>query len=405
MRIIVRSSLLGVFVAALLVPLSAALAAPEVLGARIGSHPGKTRFVLELSEPVSYRVFTLPDPFRVVIDLPQFAWSLDERDTPSRGGQITGLRHGLFAPGTSRVVLDVRSPVKLGQVFFLPPRDDKPHRFVIDITPITRQAYFAEPQAKPLTSAKPLAPPQQMLPEPGPAKPPNDPRPVVVVDAGHGGVDPGAKSISGMYEKDLTLIYAKALRRALLATGRYRVVLTRDRDRFVKLRDRIRVAEEAGGNLFISLHANNHESQKIRGASVYTLSENASDKEAARLAAAENSADTLAGLDLATQSGDVRGILIDLAQRESMNLSKQFANSLVQEVGKETKLLNNSHRFAGFAVLKSPTVPSILFEIGYLSHRKEEWLLRDKAHREKILRSIIRAIDTYFAWQRTVSRS
>jgi len=192
----------------------------------------------------------------------------------------------------------------------------------------------------------------------------------------------------GTKEKDLALEYGKALKRALEASGTYRVVLTRNNDRFIKLRDRIVIAQKAEGDLLVSLHANVHRSGKVRGASVYTLSETASDKEAAALAKAENSADALAGVDLGVQSDDVREILIDLAQRETMNYSKRFANRLMREVGKSTKLLRNSHRSAGFAVLKSPTVPSVLFEIGYMSNKAEEKLLRSEAHRKKIVKSM-----------------
>ena len=181
--------------------------------------------------------------------------------------------------------------------------------------------------------------------------------------------------------------------------------MTREDDRFIELRNRIRIAEKAKGDLLISLHANSHDSAKIRGASVFTLSEKASDKEAGRLAAAENAADVLAGVELGEQSGDVRDILIDLAQRESMNLSKQFANTLVTKVAQVAPLLRNTHRFAGFAVLKSPNVPSILFEIGYLSNRKEEKAMRRESYRTKVVGSIVQAIDDYFAWQKSVSRT
>jgi N-acetylmuramoyl-L-alanine amidase len=392
----------------------AAWAKPEVVAARLGETPERTRFVLELSEDLPYRVFTLPDPFRVVLDLPEVAWTLPQGEEPKPTGLITGLRFGLFAPGTSRVVLDVSGPVLLQKVFIIPPREGKPHRLVVDIEPATRQQYFAAGGSatgeaavsdEPLPSLRDqqatLPPGVPPLPQPKPA----DARPVVVIDPGHGGVDPGAVGVSGVYEKNLTLDYGLALKRALEATGRYRVVMTRDKDLFLKLRERIRVAQEAKGDLFISLHANVHASGKIRGASIYTLSETASDKEAAALAAAENAADVLAGVDLTDQTGDVRNILIDLAQRETMNLSKKFANDLVQEVGQETKLLRNTHRFAGFAVLKSPVVPSVLFEIGYMSNRQEERLLRDPSHRSKIIDSIIRATDGYFERQKAASRT
>ena len=404
-----------------------AAAGAEVRAARIGETPERTRFVLELSENFPYRVFTLPDPFRVVVDLPEVAWAVPENRQPKARGLITGLRFGLFAPGTSRVVLDVSKPAHLQKVFMIPPRDGKPHRLVIDIMPVSREAYFAaaglgstagaagsaEAQAQ---SGPTVATSQQPLQTAGlgalprpklkpPATRPSDPRPIIVIDPGHGGVDPGAIGVSGAYEKNIALEYGRALAAALKATGRYRPVMTRDRDVFLKLRQRIALAQSAKGDLFISLHANIHRSGKIRGASVYTLSETASDEEAAALAAAENAADVLAGVDLTDQTGDVRDILIDLAQRETMNLSKKFANDLVVEVGKDTKLLANTHRFAGFAVLKSPTVPSVLFEIGYMSNRQEERLLRSRAHRDKVIASIIRAIDGFFRRQSATSKS
>jgi N-acetylmuramoyl-L-alanine amidase len=391
----------------LLLSAGAAFAKPQVTAARIGEHPERTRFVLELSEELPYRVFTLPDPFRVVLDLPEVDWRLPEGEQPRPLGLISDLRFGLFAPGTSRVVLDVKSPVHLQQVFVIPPREGKSHRLVIDVQAVSREQYFAAQQtdkAEAAVSDEPLAPLAEAVPALPPAKP-SESRPIIVVDPGHGGVDPGAVGVSGLYEKNLALGYGLALRDALEATGRYRVVLTRDRDVFLKLRERIQVAQQAEGDLFISLHANTHNSGRIRGASIYTLSETASDEEAAALAAAENAADVLAGVNLGDQTGDVRNILIDLAQRETMNLSKKFANDLVVEVGQETKLLGNTHRFAGFAVLKSPVVPSILFEIGYMSNRQEERLLRSPEHRAKIVASIIRAIDGYFERQKAADRS
>jgi N-acetylmuramoyl-L-alanine amidase len=379
----------------------------EITAARIGETPERTRFVLEMSADLPYRVFTLADPFRVVVDLPEVAWRLPGGEPPPPAGLISGLRFGLFAPGTSRVVLDVNRPSLLQNVFVIPPSDGRPHRLVIEIEAVSRAQYFAADggaSGEVALSDEPLAPLSQAPPAPPPPKP-ADERPTVVIDPGHGGVDPGAIGVSGIYEKNLTLDYGLALKRAMEASGRYRVVMTRDRDVFLKLRERIQIAQEAKGDLFISLHANIHSSGDIRGASIYTLSETASDKEAAALAAAENAADVLAGVDLTDQTGDVRNILIDLAQRETMNLSKRFANDLVREVGRETKLLRNTHRFAGFAVLKSPVVPSILFEIGYMSNRQEERLLRSPEHRAKIVESIIRAVDGYFERQRAASRS
>ena len=231
-----------------------------------------------------------------------------------------------------------------------------------------------------------------------------DVRPTIVIDAGHGGVDPGAISITGLAEKKLALEYARELRRQLEASGRFRVVMTRDSDIFLALRDRIDIAHKAKGDLFVSLHANNHESKKIKGFSVYTLSEKSSDVEARSLAAKENKADIIAGFDLSQQTEVVRDILIDLAQRESKNQGNQFATTVIDEVGQVAGLLGNPHRYAGFAVLKSPTIPSVLIEIGYLSNRVEEKRLREPAYRKKLMQALARSIRNYFEENQTFNQ-
>ncbi|MFQ5773946.1 MAG: N-acetylmuramoyl-L-alanine amidase [Kiloniellaceae bacterium] len=383
--------------------LPAALAQPTVTAVRVGEHPDKTRFVMELSEAPRYRVFTLPDPFRVVIDLPELRWKPPSDVLRDGNGLISAMRFGLFAPGTSRVVLDMRTAVRVKSVFLIPPQEGYPHRFVVDMVAVSRKTFFADGRAVPFVSRPPLAPLRAAIVTP--PKPKADTRPTIVIDPGHGGVDPGARSLTGVNEKDIALAYARELKRRLEATGRYRVVMTRNKDIFVRLRDRMDMAQRLGGDLFISLHANNHELAKIRGASVYTLSEKASDAAAGALAAKENKADIIAGIDLSDQPEVVSKILIDLAQRETMNLSKQFANMLVQKLGRVTPLLRNTHRFAGFAVLKSPTVPSVLLEIGYLSNRAEERLLRSPKHRAGITAATVRAIEAYFAWQHALNRS
>ncbi len=380
-----------------------ALAQPTVSKVRIGEHPDKTRFVMELSEAPRYRVFALPDPFRIVIDLPELRWASGENEGRSdrKGGLIAAMRFGLFAPGTSRVVLDLRAPGQVGQVFVLPPEGNYPYRLVVDVIPVSRARFLAA-RAAPILSDPPLDPTASAFAPP--PKPKADERPTIVIDPGHGGVDPGSRSLTGVDEKKIALAYARELKRQLEARGRYRVVLTRDKDIFLRLRDRVGFAERMAGDLFVSLHANNHNSSRIRGASVYTLSDTASDAEAAALAAKENKADIIAGINLSDQTEVVSKILIDLAQRETMNLSKQFANGLVDEMGKVTKLLGNTHRSAGFAVLKSATVPSILIEIGYLSNKAEERLLRSKKHRIVVSRAIAVAIETYFEQQTTLNR-
>jgi N-acetylmuramoyl-L-alanine amidase len=231
---------------------------------------------------------------------------------------------------------------------------------------------------------------------PPPAKPLLPRKPIVVLDPGHGGVDPGALGSGGTYEKTITLAIAREVERVLEATGRYEVVLTRESDIFIPLRERIQIARKAHGDVFISLHADSHANEQTRGASVYTLSETASDAEAEALAQRENKVDLIAGVDLSKESEVVTGILIDLAQRETMNLSARFAGVLVDEMARSTMLLRNTHRFAGFAVLKAPDVASVLVELGYLSNGADEALLETKAHRKKLAEAIRRALDRYF---------
>lgn len=386
----------------LLVAVPPALAQPRVTAVRIGDHPDKTRFVIELSEQPRYRIFTLADPFRVVIDLPELEWNPPPGSIGSDNRLVTAMRFGLFAPGTSRVVLDLNRPTLLHRVFLMSPSDGYAYRLVLDMVAVDRRTYFADRPTEPYASRIPLEPPRTALL--APPKPKTDARPTIVIDPGHGGIDPGAHSRRGLEEKRIALTYARELKRQLEATRRFRVVLTRDRDVFVSLPVRVEMAERLHGDLFISLHANNHRSRKIRGVSVYTLSEQSSDQESEALAAKENRADIIAGIDLSGQTEAVSKILIDLAQRETMNLSKQFANTMIDRVGKVAKLLGNTHRFAGFAVLKSPVVPSVLVEIGYLSNPAEERLLRSAKHRAKLTGSIVTAIKAHFQWRASLGQ-
>ncbi len=395
--------LLALVLLVLAAPAGPVVAKPLVSDTRIGVHEDTTRFVLDLSEPVAWRVFTLPDPYRLVIDLPELVWNLPSELPPAKKGLVGALRYGLFSPGVSRVVLDLTGPAAVTQVQLLPPTDDGKHRLFVDLQPVA-EAAFNDPQARlPIQSAEAL-PQAAKAPQVVPPPEIGDKRPLIVIDAGHGGIDPGATGVSGVLEKDLVLKYALELQTQLEATGSYRVELTRETDIFIPLRDRYAIAEDGGADLFISLHANIHPKASIRGASVFTLSEKGadSDAEAAALAAKENAADALAGV---ADSDDVAVILGDLMRRETMNLSKNLANRLVDEVGHEARLLKNTHRFANFAVLRSPTVPSVLIEIGYLSNTAEEEQLRSKKHRKAVAGAIVRAIDGYFSWQEALNRS
>jgi len=289
----------------------------------------------------------------------------------------------------------------------MPPPPERP-------APPPESARAEPPRAEPVRPepAKAEAPrpeiqPAAMTPSPSEdavSRPRDGGLPVIVIDPGHGGVDPGATGVSGIYEKHITLAVARELKTALEKSGRYRVHLTRDRDIFIRLRDRVAIARQYGADLFISLHADAVQNPSIRGLSIYTLSQNASDNEAQSLAEKENKADLIAGIDLSHETPDVAGILIDLAQRETMNRSAGFATEMVDEVGQEFDLLDNTHRFAGFAVLKAPDLPSVLVEMGYLSNEYEEKQLRQPTYRARLAKSIARAIDRYFPSSQKAAR-
>ena len=376
--------------AAWLFTAGAAWAAPTVVGVRMGDQGDATRLVLDLTESVRYSVSVLDGPYRVVLDLPVVDWSLPAADEARKLGVIDGFRYGRFDNNTSRLVLDLKGPVEIARAFVLPPEGGARYRLVIDIKPIGTAAFAAN------RAAAPKAAPAPQLAIRAPPPPARFDKPVIVLDPGHGGVDPGALGATGSREKDITLAMAKELRQVLEATGRDRVVLTRETDTFIPLQRRVAIAREVGASLFMSLHADSVGQPSISGASIYTLSEQASDKEAEALAARENRADLIGGLDLADQTNDVAAILISLAQRETMNLSATFASYLVPEFSKDWHLVRNTHRFAGFAVLKAPDVPSVLVELGYLSNPNDERSLRAANGRRPVIDAVARAVNRYF---------
>ncbi|MCB9990513.1 MAG: N-acetylmuramoyl-L-alanine amidase [Rhodospirillales bacterium] len=220
---------------------------------------------------------------------------------------------------------------------------------------------------------------------------------LIVIDPGHGGVDPGAIGANGVFEKHVTLSMGKELKDLLERTGRYEVKLTRGKDKYLRLYQRVQIARAADADLFISLHADSIGKSNVRGASIYTLSEKASDEQTAKLADRENKADIIAGTDLSHEDEQVANILIDLAMRDTMNQSKFFANTLVDNLGDDgIKILEKPHRYAGFAVLKAPDIPSVLIEMGFMSNKSEAQMLSSPDYRQKIARALVAGIDAYF---------
>ncbi len=414
-------TLLAALLAAVVaVPSESFAGQPHVSDVRVGQNSSRTRVVLELDQAVKFDVFTLHGPYRVVLNLPAVGWSLNPATLPENKGVLARMRYGLFTPTSSRMVLDVNGPVKVEKSFLLKTVDGKRWRLVLDLRATTETEFLEALAAKRTKDSNDLAalvartakstPPRAPVPAietPAPSRetasvlPPRKPaapgKRIIAIDPGHGGVDPGTIGIGKTYEKNVTLAMARQLKKTLEATGRYKVVMTRSRDIFIRLRDRVAVARDAGADLFISVHADSVVNRKTRGLSVYTLSEKASDKEAAKLAAKENKADLIAGIDLSAESTDVTSILLDLAQRETMNQSALFATDLVKELRREVKLLRNTHRFAGFAVLKAPDMPSVLVEAGFLSNRQDERNLLSTKYRQGLSNAIVRGVDRHFS--------
>ncbi len=382
---------------ACLAPLPLRAEPTAVQDIRIAPYGDGTRIVIELNRRVSFRHLKLEQPPRLAIDLPEVTWQVPPASSAAATGLVQGYRFGRFRPGVSRIVLDLTQPFEIRKVFELPPGDGHGHRIVTDLVAASPQAAEVAGGADAVDGQRLAAVPVIAPPPPKAAPPPTHKR-TIVIDPGHGGIDPGAIGADGVYEKEIVLRMGLELRRQLEATGRYEVVMTRDTDRIVRLRDRLKVAHESGGQLFISLHADSLvKAPDVRGAAVYTLSERASNDEAARLASKENRADILAGIDLSGQEDIVTEILIDLAQRDANNKSIEVADLLVDELGSVTKMVRQQRSQAGFVVLKSPDMPSVMLELGYLSNTADERALSNPAHLAALAKAIVHGIDRYFA--------
>jgi N-acetylmuramoyl-L-alanine amidase len=360
----------------------------------------RTRFTLELSRSVRPHVFTLATPYRVIVDLPQVAFRLGEADGSTGVGLVSAFRYGQFDAGKGRIVLDTTGPVRIESTQLQPSGAGGSVVLTIVLaatdaaafgagTGLARDAAPAQPEAQPATASRT--------------------RPVVVIDAGHGGIDPGAIGADNLREKTIVLAVAEQLRLALAASGRYELVMTRASDVFVPLAKRVEISRRHAADLFVSIHADSigskESAQAIRGATVYTLSERASDEQARLMAEKENASDFLAGIDRGETEtkDDVRGILIDLLQRETASFSAEFSRVLVGKLGSAIPLSREPQRSAAFKVLKQTHAPSVLVELGYMSNAEDARLMTSSAWQKQVAGSLAAAVEAYFA-RRTVQR-
>ncbi|WP_246504935.1 N-acetylmuramoyl-L-alanine amidase [Microvirga antarctica] len=351
----------------------------------------RTLFSVTLSEPVEANAHLMEGPDRVIVDLPEVAFHVPTDQGSKREGLIASYRFGLFAPGRSRVVIDLSQPATVADIRVQTDAPGGAAVLIIELKHADRDEFRKVMAANPAKSAK-VGPEREAVAEKA------DERPIIVIDPGHGGIDPGANGANGIVEKDLVLTFARELRKRLSNSGYYRVVLTRDEDVFISLGDRVRAARGAKADLFISIHADSISGgQGVRGLTVYTGAERASDAESARLADRENKADAAAGMDSTDGPDEVVDILQELTSRETRSFSHRFAGRLVGELDSVAQLNKNPRREAGFRVLRAHDVPSVLLELGYLSSRKDLDLLVSDEWRGKAIGSMAVAIDRFFA--------
>jgi N-acetylmuramoyl-L-alanine amidase len=436
---------------------NAAAAEPNQLRfLRIGNHDPQTHIVIEADNAFCADIGLTGQPYRLSIDLPDLT---GPRPSVVPKGVVSGSAWiGAGSSTTaSRVLLDLKQPVRVVDTFVVAPGDGKGFRRVVKLEPVgaydfadARQSLgqmaaargcsnAAAPSApaptpQPVAQAPATAPPPQpsttqaasiqpvsippvasapakpaatsngklaaapaLVPAPG-SRLPKDRKWLVMIDPGHGGDDPGAISVGGSHEKDITLAMAKVLKRKMEATKRYRVALTRSDDQFIELRERTAMADRDEVHLFISLHADTISQRGVRGLSVYTLSDKASDAESEALAAKENRADLVVGVDHSRQKAvDTRELLFRMEFDDVSQISRQFRKLVVDEMREQSvETLPNPHRSAGFVVLKTRKVPSVLVEMGYLSNTTDERLLRQSRHQDRFANAVIKAADRFF---------
>lgn len=351
--------------------------AADVNGFRVWTDPDKTRAVLDLESRSDYQVFTLENPPRVVIDLPKADLNRTLTLVDEYAGVIDGVRHGRPDKDTLRIVLDLENNSTV-KSFMLDPTSDYGHRLVIDL--------FPEGRGGGTTVAKALA-----------NLPSSDRDVVIAIDPGHGGEDPGAIGKSRTREKDVVLAIARQLKQSIDARPGMSAVLIRTGDYYIPLRDRFEKARKHRADLFVSIHADAFKRRDVSGSSVFVLSrKGASSEFARRLAASENSSDLVGGVTLSDKDDMLASVLLDLSQSAALSASMDVGSKVIRELARLGKVHRRTVQQAGFLVLKSPDMPSILVETAFISNPSEEKKLRDKRHQERLADALLAGIRTYF---------
>ncbi|MET0746777.1 MAG: N-acetylmuramoyl-L-alanine amidase [Rhizobium sp.] len=380
-------------------PAAAALAAVPsadpilAYGARIAGDDARTRVVIELDRPPSFTVHYLADPPRVVVDLPATAFGFPIKDLEARG-LFRDIRYGTMDKDSARIVLTAIKPVKLVVARVQANETGKGSRLVLDAEMLPPEQFADLIKRQTWTDEDTAA-------DVGPVVPVENVRPsdfLIAVDAGHGGIDAGAMASDGTTpEKQITLAFAKALTDKLNEQSGIKAFLTRDSDAYLSLSQRVTIARQNHAALFISLHADTLKQKDIRGSTVYTISDKASDRLAADVADRENASDKLAGSEVKTTPPVVADILMDLTRRETQAFSVSLAQDVLNAFNGQISMINNPHRYAGFQVLTAPDVPSILVELGFLSNKDDEKLLLDGTWQARLVDRLAEAVRQYRA--------
>lgn len=392
------SACMAGLVFAVLALLSAVAQAQDLLHVhdyRMAGDAARTRIVVNFNRDPEFRWFLMKGPHRLVIDMPGAGFSFDS-DALAARGMVSSVDYGNLGQDRARIIVSFDGPFTVERLDVLANESDQGFRLVADIAATSDAAFNAAMAEQVETTASTRTTPK--VDRIGRIAMPGDRRFRVVVDPGHGGADTGAEGETGTLEKTITLAFGLELKQALERSGRYDVFMTRDRDLFLRLDERVRIAQAHEADLFVSIHADAIRLKNVRGATVYTVSDKASDAEAAAKAIRENLADAIAGVVVEEENQEVADILADLIRRETQSFSIRFARSLIGELATAIRMIpTNPHRFAGFRVLRAPDVPSVLLELGYLSNAEDEALMRDPAWREKAVRGLVDAIGMFAA--------
>jgi N-acetylmuramoyl-L-alanine amidase len=359
-------------------------------GYKMAGDATKMRIVMDFDREPDIKWFLLRGPNRLVIDLANTRLAIDAKDLKPRG-LVKGVRLGELGEGVSRLILTGKGPFAVDKLDVLKNEDGTGYRIAIDMSAASEREFDLALANQALTTGSTVSTDKGGRVGTGPVSNPGH-RFTVVIDPGHGGIDGGAEGLNGTIEKNVTLAFATELRDKLAAVGKYDVFMTRDTDEYLRLDDRVRIARQHEADLLISIHADTISVKGIRGATVYTVSDKASDPEAQALADRENLSDQFAGMVIKNDNKEVTDILIDLIRRETHTFSMSFAHTLVGQLSTSVGLINNPQRSAGFKVLKAPDVPSVLVELGYLSNAKDEAQLLDVEWRGKAAQSITNAV-------------